>query len=173
MVFKRQQQFEINWLWWEKGINPFYAVCIFSPSIPSRYRFHFNPPVQCVLYCNRAEAQRQSFYWFFFDKDFMFYFFLWTLKRLCHAVSGFIVKNLSIFLQNFPTTIFMIKFEVFFYWWSFHSVLSHGLLREKFSVAVYSYLSSVMTQFGEWVWTLFSQICDGLNWKQLGIFDRI
>ena len=72
MVFKRQQQFEINWLWWVKEINPFYAVCFFlsilaTVSISTSF---FGP--MCVLNfdCYRAESLEAKFLLIFSDENF-------------------------------------------------------------------------------------------------------
>lgn len=65
MVFKRQQQFEINWLWWEKEINPLYVVCFFSYPL---LRFHFATSDVCASRFYTPSSETKFFYWFFLTR---------------------------------------------------------------------------------------------------------
>lgn len=102
MVFKRQQQFEINWLWWGKEINPFYAVCFFlsifaTVSISTSF---LGPMYVLNFDCYRAESLEAKFLLISFWREFFFGF-----RIYCENLSIFIA-----FRKNFSQQLFS--------WWN-------------------------------------------------------
>lgn len=89
MAFKRQQQFEINWLWWVRGINPFYVLCFFG--------LLFHPTVRCVLAFTRGSLETKFLSIFIFDEDFPS---CWWKERICSGDRASNSTGNGIFAQS-------------------------------------------------------------------------